>query len=250
MGASIGSFIFIRSVGIAIKESECESKLSSRTHRKSFWQLRSMNERPPLAWASKLQQSVLLVAVPLMLEARKAEEEGYDAIVIDCAADPAVRAVREYVRIPVTSAGEAAFQYVLGLGDRFSVVTVLENTARLIEDRLRGYCLMSRVASVRYADVPVLGLEDMSLACERILAQAREAIDKDGADAIVLGCTGMSPVTKYLQENLEVPVVDPAVAALTLAESLVRMGLSHSRKCYLNPPAKKIEGPMYNGWTY
>jgi len=191
-----------------------------------------------------------LVAVPLMLEARKAEEEGYDAIVIDCAADPAVRAVREYVRIPVTSAGEAAFQYVLGLADRFSVVTVLENTARLIEDRLRGYGLMSRVASVRFADVPVLGLEDMTLACERILAQAREAIDKDGADAIVLGCTGMSPVTKYLQENLEVPVVDPAVAALTLAESLVRMGLSHSKKCYLNPPVKKIEGPMYDGWTY
>ncbi len=191
-----------------------------------------------------------LIAVPLMLEARKAEEEGYDAVVIDCAADPAVRAVREYVRIPVVSAGEASFQYVLGLADRFSVVTVLENTARLIEDRLRSYGLMLRVASVRYANVPVLDLTDMSLACDRILAEAREAIDKDGADAIVLGCTGMSPVTKHLQENLEVPVVDPAVAALTLAESLVRMGLAHSAKCYSNPPAKKIEGTLYKGWKY
>lgn len=191
-----------------------------------------------------------LVAVPLMLEARKAEEEGYDAIVIDCAADPAIRAVREYVRIPVTSAGEAAFQYVLGLADRFSVVTVLENTARLIEDRLRGYGLLSRVASVRYANVPVLDLEDMSSACTSILDQARQAIDSDGAEAIVLGCTGMSPVTKHLQENLEVPVVDPAVAALTLAESLVRMGLTHSRTCYLAPPAKKVQGEMYKGWRY
>jgi allantoin racemase len=90
----------------------------------------------------------------------------------------------------------------------------------------------------------------MSSACTSILSQARQAIDCDGAEAIVLGCTGMSPVTKHLQENLEVPVVDPAVAALTLAESLVRMGLSHSRTCYLAPPAKKVQGEMYKGWRY
>jgi len=191
-----------------------------------------------------------LVAVPLLMEARKAEQEGYDAIVIDCAADPSVRAVREYVNIPVTSAGEAAFQYALGLGDRFSVVTVLENTARLIEDRLRTYGLLSRVASVRFANIPVLDLEDMSLASERIMKEARAAIDNDGADVIVLGCTGMSPVTRYLQEHLEVPVVDPAVAALTLAESLVRMGLVHSKKCYLAPANKQVLGKVYSEWQY
>ena len=184
-----------------------------------------------------------LVAVPLLMEARKAEEAGYDAIVIDCAADPALRAVREYVRIPVTSAGESGFQYALGLGDSFSVVTVVENTARLIEERLRTYELMSRVASVRFAGVPVLDLQDMSNAQDRILAEARIAIDQDGADVIVLGCTGMSPVTRHLQKNLEAPVVDPAVAALTLAESLVRMGLSHSKLAYLEPPQKKATPP-------
>lgn len=191
-----------------------------------------------------------LVAVPLLQEARKAERDGCAAIVIDCAADPSVRAVREYVSIPVVSAGEAAFQYALGLGDRFSVVTVLPNTARLIEERLRMYGLLLRVASVRYADVPVLGLEDMALAGERILEQARRAIDTDGADVIVLGCTGMSPVARRLQENLEVPVVDPAMAALTLAESLVRMGLTHSRRCYPVPPAKEVVGEPQLKWEY
>lgn len=191
-----------------------------------------------------------LVAIPLLQESRKAEQDGCDAIVIDCAADPSVRAVREYVGIPVVSAGEAAFQYALGLGDRFSVVTVLPNTARLIEDRLRAYGLLSRVASVCYADVPVLGLEDMSHASERILKQARIAIDSDGADVIVLGCTGMSPVTRHLQQNLEVPVVDPATAALTLAESLVRMGLTHSRRCYPIPPAKEVVSQPQPKWEY
>ncbi len=191
-----------------------------------------------------------LVAVPLMQEARRAEQEGCDAVVIDCAADPSVRAVREYVSIPVVSAGEAAFQYALGLGDRFSVVTVLVNTAKLIEDRLRSYGLLSRVASVRSADVPVLGLEDMSRASERILEQSRIAIDSDGADVIVLGCTGMSPVTRHLQNHLEVPVVDPAAAALTLAASLVSMGLTHSRRCYPIPPAKEVLVQPELKWEY
>jgi len=45
-----------------------------------------------------------LIGPPLLVEARKAEREGYEAIVIDCAMDPGVRAVRELVNIPVTSA--------------------------------------------------------------------------------------------------------------------------------------------------
>jgi len=189
-----------------------------------------------------------LIGPPLLVEARKAVREGYEAIVIDCAMDPGVRAVRELVNIPVTSAGEAALLYALGLGDRISVVTVLENTARVIGDRIRTYEFQGRVTSVRFANVPVLDLEHTDQAAEAILQEARKAIDEDGADVIVLGCTGMSPVAAFLQQQLEVPVVDPAVAALTLAESLVRMRLSHSKKCYLTPPKKEIVGKQFKDW--
>jgi len=189
-----------------------------------------------------------LVGPPLLVEARKAVREGYEAIVIDCAMDPGVRAVRELVNIPVTSAGEAALLYALGLGDRISVVTVLENTARVIGDRIRTYGFQGRVTSVRFANVPVLELEHTDQAAEAILREARKAIDEDDADVIVLGCTGMSPVAAFLQQQLEVPVIDPAVAALTLAESLVRMRLSHSKKCYLTPPKKEIVGKQFKDW--
>lgn len=189
-----------------------------------------------------------LIGPPLLALARGAEQDGYDAIVIDCAMDPALRAVRELVNIPVTSAGESALLYALGLGDKISVVTVLENTARVIGDRIRTYGLQGRVASIRFADVPVLELENTDQAGEAILSEARKAIDNDGADVIVLGCTGMSPIAAFLQERLEVPVVDPAVAALTMAESLVRMRLSHSKKCYLTPPKKEIVGKQFKDW--
>ncbi len=91
-------------------------------------------------------------------------------------------------------------------------------------------------------DVRVLATvvaDDDDLPSEAILKEARLAIDEDGADVIVLGNTGMSTVAEVLRERLEVPVVDPAVAGLTLATSLVHMGLTHSRHCYL-PPLEKI----------
>lgn len=191
-----------------------------------------------------------LIGPSLLSEAKKAQQEGYDAIVIDCAMDPGIRAVRELVDVPVTSAMESALLFALGLGDTISVVTVLENTARVIRDRIRTYEFQGRVASVRFANVPVLDLENKDRAVEAILQEARKAIDEDGVDVIVLGCTGMSPVAAFLQQQIEVPVVDPAAAALTMAESLVQMKLTHSKRCYLPPPEKEILGKPFKDWGF
>ena len=191
-----------------------------------------------------------LIGPPLLAEVRKAEREGYDAIVIDAATDPGGRAVRELVDVPVTTALESALLYAFSLGDKVSVVTSLENSARLIKDRIRVYEFQGRVASIRFANVPVLDLEHQERTAEAILEEARKAIDDDGADVIVLGNTGMSTVAAVLREHLEVPVVDPAVAALTLATSLVHMGLSHSRRCYLPPPEKDVLGKPFKDWGF
>ncbi len=197
----------------------------------------------PLSVESAVDET--LIGPPLLSLAKKAEEEGCDAVVIDCAMDPAVRAMRELVSIPVTSAAESALLYAFTLGERVSVITVLESTARAIEDKIRTYGFQGRVSSVRAAGVPVLDLQETERAAAAILEEARKAIDQDGADVIVLGCTGMSSVAAYLQDRLEVPVVDAAAAALTLAESLVRMKLSSSKRCYPPPPAKPVLGNWY-----
>jgi allantoin racemase len=168
-----------------------------------------------------------------MEEIIKAEQEGYDAVSIDCAADPALRAAREIVHIPVTSGGLASYLVALNLGDRFSVVTVLGHTARIIEHNLRAYGLMSRVSSVIASDIPVLCLTDSGLVEDRLFQCARRVI--------VLGCTGMSALASSLQQRLSVPVVDPAAAAIKISELLVLMGLSHSRRCYSAPPVKLIK---------
>ncbi|MBS7644760.1 MAG: AroM family protein [Candidatus Bathyarchaeia archaeon] len=181
-------------------------------------------------------------AAPYILdEVKKAEKEGYDAVTIDCAGDPVLRAAREVSNIPVMSGGEASRLLALALGDRFSVITVLSNTVDVIRSNIIASQLQGRLASVRSAEIPVLELKDQERAKASILREARKAIEEDGADVIVLGCTGMAKLAKEIQEELGVPVVEPATAAIKLAEIFIQMGLSHSKISFKTPPEKEIK---------
>jgi allantoin racemase len=180
-------------------------------------------------------------AAPFIVEeVKKAEREGYDAVSLDCAMDTVVRAAREAVSIPVTSAGEASYLLAMGVCTKFSVVTVLKSTADAIKDNIRKYCLQERVASVRYTHIPVLELQDEKKAYSAIRREAKTAVENDGAEAIALGCTGMSGYTKKLGQELGVPVIDPAVAALKLAEIYVDMGLASSKIAFEFQSEKEI----------
>jgi len=181
-------------------------------------------------------------AAPYMLdEIKKAEKEGYHAVTIDCAMDPSPRAVKEITRLPVVIGGEASRALALLLGDRFSVITVLPNTAKVIEANIVASGLESRCASVRSAEIPVLELNNYGKTKRRLLVEAKKAIQEDGAEVIVLGCTGMAKLAKELQSELGVPVVEPATAAIKIAEILVQMGLTQSKLSYPPPPKKEIK---------
>jgi allantoin racemase len=181
------------------------------------------------------------VAAPhIVREVEKAQQERCDAVSLDCAMDTVVRAARESVSIPVTSAGEASYLVAMGLCVRFSVVTVLKSTAEAIKDNISKYGFAQRCASVRYARIPVLELKDEERAFRAILEEAKKAVAEDGAECIVLGCTGMSSLARDLMKHLQVPVVDPAVAALKLAELYLGMGLTTSKRAYEAPSEKQI----------
>ncbi len=47
------------------------------------------------------------------------------------------------------------------------------------------------------------------------------AAEKEGADALVIGCTGLSPVFPRFKRELQVPVMDPVAAGIHLASALV-----------------------------
>jgi len=180
------------------------------------------------------------LAVPGILElVAKAEKKGFDAVIIDCMGDPGLEPAREIVDIPVVGSCQASLAIASTLGQKFSVVTALKSMTPLFHDLVRKYGYSTNFASVRSIEVPVLDLEKQWNEVKEALArEGRAAIEQDGADVIVLGCTGMIGMAKELQETLKVPVVDPAPAALKLAELLVTLKLSQSKLVYPKPPEK------------
>jgi allantoin racemase len=176
-------------------------------------------------------------------QAEQAEAEGYDAVISNCFGDPGVKAAREILNIPVVGAAEASMHFASCLGQRFSVVTTLRNFLPLAEDLAAQYGLEKKLASVRFANIPVLGLEEKGKLVEALHKEMIAAIQEDGAHVLVLGCTGMTGVAKKVESLLkedgyEVPVVNAAAACLKLAEVLVSMGLKQSRLTSMRPPNK------------
>lgn len=155
----------------------------------------------------------------IIKEARTAEEEGADAVMIDCAMDPCIPALRQTVGIPVIGAGLAAFSQALALGDRFSIIAPVRTLIPAYRRRINEYCLQERCASIRSISVPILELLS-DQAVESFIRESKIAVQDDGADTIVIGCTGLSPAFPAIRTELGVPVIDPVAAGLGLVRSL------------------------------
>jgi allantoin racemase len=180
------------------------------------------------------------IGVPAMLDAvHRAETGGAAAVIIGCFSDPGIEPAREIVRIPVIGPGAASLHLAAQLGTRISVISPLAGHHGRALIRMRELGLESRFASVRGMGTAVLDLgRDRKGALERITEAARQAVEEDGADILVLGCMSMAflDVTGELQRRVGVPVVNPVVAALKTAEMTVLMGLAHSKAAYPTPP--------------
>jgi allantoin racemase len=178
----------------------------------------------------------------------EAERDGIDGVVINCMGDPGLYAARQLVSIPVVGPYQAAGHMACTLGHRFSVVTVLDSVVPMFWDRAAVYGFRSSLASVRVVDIAVLDLEaNRDRMTERIVEEAAVAVREDGADTIVFGCTGMAGVAQGVAEQLrarglDVPVIDPAPAALKLCEVLVDMRLRQSRRAFPTPGPKAMPG--------
>jgi allantoin racemase len=168
-----------------------------------------------------------------------AEQEGYDAVVMDSVADPGLDALRSRLTIPVIGPGQVAFHLARMLGRRFSVLTMWKAWAFNYEKVLAGSGLEGFLASVRsidqHPDVEGLFGDEREAISERLAEEGRAAIRDDGADILVLGSTTMHEAGAYLAQHLSCPVINPGPAAVAIAEAVVDLGLTHSKVAWPSP---------------
>ncbi|MCI9888905.1 Asp/Glu/hydantoin racemase [Micrococcales bacterium 31B] len=184
-----------------------------------------------------------LAAIAVMDAVTRFDGE-FDAVVQAGYGEHGREGLQELLDVPVVDITDAAASTAQFLGHKYSVVTTLDRAVPLIEDRLLLGGYTARCASVRASGLGVLELEeDPDRAVEAIVAAATRCVRDDHAEVIVLGCGGMSGLDERIRRELGVPVVDGVAAAVTIAESLVRLGLTTSKvRTYAAPRPKTVTG--------
>jgi allantoin racemase len=179
----------------------------------------------------------------------EAEARGYDAAVIGCFYDFGLHEGREVTqRLVVTAPCESSVLLAASLGSTFSIIVGRRKWIPQMRENVRAYGVESRLASFRTLDLGVLDYHaDEKETARRFVNAGRRAVEEDGAEVIILGCTASSGFYAELQGELGVPVIDSAIAAVKHAEHLIevrdRFGWSHSKVGgYESPPCSELEG--------
>jgi len=177
-------------------------------------------------------------ALGVLEQVRAGERDGVDGYVIACFGDTGVPAARETAHGPVVGMTEAALFTAALLAARFTIVTLPPRTREQSHRVLRETGLAHR-CTVRAIDVPVADVADgSSHLLQAVVTEARAAMDSDGAEAVVLGCAGLSDLVAPLTAALGVPVIDGVAAAVTMIEGLLAQGLTTSRAGTFGPPER------------
>jgi allantoin racemase len=177
----------------------------------------------------------------------------YNAIVLLGGGDPGYMEAREIGRmhrIPVTSCAHAQMHVAGLLGNKFSIVDIAETHNMQMYHLVVQYRMTERCASIRNVNYPLPNPNfpnDRPIEAERDRAvqsgssgmldaavqESIAAIEEDGAETIMIGCSAAYWLQPLLQKKLheigwDVPVLEGFRCAIEVAKTLVDLGVDAS----------------------
>jgi len=185
---------------------------------------------------------------------RRAEREGFDAVIIGVLQDSGLKEARSVVDIPVIGYGEVSMLTACMHGSRFAFAAINPDMDPLVRTMIREQGLEARAAPTAYMEC---GYPDLSDAVagkpERFLAAfdaaARKSIREHAVDVILPGQTIIAELLwrAGIREIDGALVLDPRLPLLRMAEMLVdmrRAGFNVSRRGFYwaRPPADLEQG--------
>jgi Asp/Glu/hydantoin racemase len=173
----------------------------------------------------------------------------YNAVVLLGGGDPGYMEAREIgrqYRIPITTSAHSQMHIAGLLGNKFAIVDIAETHNMQMYHLVAQYRMTERCASIRNVNFPLpspsapdvrpihverdravqSGTSDM---LEAAVTESIAALEEDGADTIVLGCSAAFWMQPLLQKRLfdegwDVPVLEGARSAIEVAKLLVDLG--------------------------
>lgn len=176
----------------------------------------------------------------LALVARHAS--GCDAVVIGVSYDTGLRAARELLEVPVVGMTEAGLLTACMLGGSIGVVTFGRRVLPLYREVVAGYGLAARIAGWRVLESTAAYGRGAHPELDReIVAAARDLVERDHAEVILLTGAVMAGVPARLQPDLPVPIVDCVVCGVRQAEMLAALRFPKPRAgSYAAPGGREL----------
>jgi allantoin racemase len=167
-----------------------------------------------------------------------------DAAIIAAFGDPGLFGARELFALPVVGMAEAGMLTACMLGRRFAIVTFARALGPWYEECVAMHGLTGRCAGIRMLDGAFRSISNVQEEkTDLLIALAREAIEQDGADVVILAGAPLAGLAAKVADRIPVPLVDPIGAAVKMAEGLVAL---KPRKAttgtFRRPDAKPTEG--------
>lgn len=179
----------------------------------------------------------VMISPEIVKRAIQAEKDGYDAIVLYCFSDPALEACQEVLTIPVVGAGMAAC-HVASFISRQSGLLLSEE--KRIPEKMT-YCQQKDFMPRTITAIDAVDLEGINVwdSRDKVIIKMQQAsrkmMEKYGVQAIIIGCLSYLGIARDLSQKIGIPVIDAAIAGVSMAECLVRQKLSISKKSFPKP---------------
>jgi len=155
--------------------------------------------------------------VPLLVREISSRQADYDVFIIACYCDPGLAECRAISEKPVLGINESAAKLSASLGAKFGVLALGQESIERHIAYVREIGMQDYHAGERPLNISVDESANDPNTLQKIIETGRELIDEDGAETLVLGCAGMARHRQAAEEALGVPVIDPVLAAATLA---------------------------------
>ena len=175
------------------------------------------------------------MVLPDLVRIVRAKHQDYDAIISGGYYDVALRELREISgETPVVGPCQATIAIASVLANSFSVLVGQRKWIPRMFSNVRSYGYEEQMASMRAVDLAVHDFHQNPDAAKRLLDLGQDCIERDGAEALILGCTAEYGFASEMQNSLKVPVLEAIPAALKYAEMMAdaakRFGWYPSRK--------------------
>ena len=138
------------------------------------------------------------------------------AFVIACYSDPGLDTCRSLVPQPVFGIQECGVLTALARADLFGVIAIAEASIPRHRRTLARMQVLDRLA----CEIPLNMSVDESARGARTfvrLVEVGSELKARGAGVVILGCAGMARHRSGLEAELNIPVIDPTQAAVTMA---------------------------------